>query len=261
MWLEDAERLRKQDLMLRLPMVNTAGTLGFAPNPRKMPFLDNLGAFITNPISRRRRAPAGNRCSLPFEGGFLLHTGLQNPGISRAITLHKARWAGAPLPVIVHLLVETPDTLAEMVRKLEGLENILAIELGLPPLCDPDTLSAFVEAAYGELPAIVCLGLEQTPALLDTLERLAPSAVHITPPRGALPEDDDRIISGRLFGPAIYPIMLHTISAVVKTGLPVISSGGVMTRQEVDALLHLGVMAVGLGSVLWHVDQGCLFVK
>ncbi len=163
MWLAEENPIRKQDLVLEKPFVNAAGMLGFAPDSHNMPFIDRLGAFITNPISRTPRQPAGNRACLPFSGGFLLHTGLPNPGISRVIKQNQRRWASASLPIIVHLLVERPDSLAEMVRKLEGLENILAVELGLPPDCTPDQLKDFAAAASGELPGVVCLGQEQIP--------------------------------------------------------------------------------------------------
>ncbi len=120
MWLDDDLSIRKQDLFLSHPFVNAAGTLGFAPDPHAMDFLDQLGAFITHPIRRRSRVPAGKRCCLPDPGGFLLHTGLPNPGISRAISRYRPAWAGASLPVIVNLLVETPETLVEMIRKIGG---------------------------------------------------------------------------------------------------------------------------------------------
>lgn len=89
MWLSESSSLQKRDLVLSQPFVNAPGTLGFAPDPHRMPFLTHLGAFFTNPISRRPRQPAGNRTYLPFPGGALLHTGLLNPGISRVITKYQ----------------------------------------------------------------------------------------------------------------------------------------------------------------------------
>jgi dihydroorotate dehydrogenase len=219
-----------------------------------MLFLDRLGAFITSPISRASRQPAGNRVYLPFPGGFLLHTGLPNPGISRAIRQYGRRWAGAPLPLIVHLLAERPETVAEMVRKLEGLENVLGVELGLPPDCPPELLDAFVSAAAGELPAAVCLGPEQIPALLPILQELNPAAVHLSAPRGALPGPDGALVRGRLYGPAMMPLMLNAAKDLVDAGLRVIADGGVYEREHAEAFLDCGVMAVGLGSVLWGVE-------
>jgi len=183
MWLNEGTPVYKRDLILEKPFVNTPGTLGYCPDPHNMPFLTHLGAFITHPISRRSRQPAKNRACLPFPGGFLLHTGLPNPGISRAIRQFRRCWENAPLPIIVHLLAEAPGTLAEMICKLEGLENILAVEIGLPPQCDPTLLEALMDAALGELPVILSLTPEQVPLLRSTIETLQPSAVHLSAPR------------------------------------------------------------------------------
>lgn len=254
MWLAEDAPIRKQDLDLAKPFVNAAGILGFAPDPRPMPFLGRLGAFITHPISRRPRQPADNRCCLPFPGGFLLHTGLPNPGISKAIRHYQRRWAAAPLPVIAHLLAETPETVVEMVRKLEGLENVLAVELGLAPDCTPDQLESFWAAAEGELPVAVSLGPEQIPVLLPLVQELNPAALHLTQPRGTLPDGKEALVAGRLYGPAIYPLMLNAARDAVKTGIPVIVDGGVDEKDQADAFLDTGVLAVGLGGVLWGIN-------
>ncbi|MBG0788602.1 MAG: hypothetical protein H0S79_26230 [Anaerolineaceae bacterium] len=247
--------IRKQDLYLEKPYVNAAGMLGFAPEPRMMPYLNELGAFITNPISRRPRQPAGSRCCLPYPGGFLLHTGLPNPGISAVIRQYRRRWASATLPIIVHLLAEEPASLAEMIRKLEGLENLLAVELGLAPDCTPEQLADVMTAAEGELPTVACLSPEQLPVLLPVLKEMNLIALHLTQPRGALPGPDGALVSGRLYGPAVFPLMLSATRAAVKTGLAVIVDGGIDAKTQAEALLALGVLAVGLGVTLWSVKS------
>lgn len=261
MWLNDQQGIQKRDLVLSQPLVNACGTLGFAPDQRNSPILSHLGAFITNPISSRPRRPAANRAYLSFPGGFLLHTGHANPGISQAIARYKRRWAAAELPIIVHLLVDTPATLVEMVRKLEGLENIHAVELGLPLDCDPILLEALLEAGQGELPLIPCISPEQLPLLLGRLIELQPVAVHLTEPRGALPDRDGNIVTGRLYGPALFPVMLGATRTLTQAGLRVIANGGVTTHRQIDAMLDIGVLAVGLGSVLWRVDGGMQLVN
>lgn len=260
MWLDEEKNLFKQDLVLDPPVLNSSGILGFVPDLHGMPYLSGLGAFITNPISHRPRKPAANRACIRYAGGFLLHSGHPNPGITRSIARYQRRWAVAPMPIIIHLLAESPDTLAWMVRKIEGLENILAIELGLPPGCESAALLAFMEAAQGELPVIPCVNPEQAVTLLSTLSDLKPSAVHLVEPRGALPGPDGEIVQGRLYGPGIFPIMLGAARCLIQAGLSVIASAGIFDRWQIDTLLNTGVMAVGLGSALWQVDQETLFL-
>lgn len=258
MWLDEDAPIRKRDLVLTKPFVNLPGMLGFAPDPHSMPFLEELGAFVTNPLSRNPRKPAKNRACLPFPGGFLLHTGWPNPGIHRAITRYKHRWAGAPLPVIVHLLVESPLELAEMAHMLEGLENILALELGLPPNCSPADLKDLLYAASGEYPVLVSLAPEQVPVLIEKLVMVQPAAIHLTGPRGTLPQENGGLVSGRLYGPSFFPLTLSAARTLVASGLCVIAGCGVFDPGQVQALIDLGITAVSLHSSIWQITSAVL---
>jgi dihydroorotate dehydrogenase (NAD+) catalytic subunit len=259
MWLDDDAPISKRDLTLTKPMVNGPGMLGFVPDPHTMPFLQDLGAFITHPISRRPRQPAKNRCYSPFPGGFLLHTGYPNPGLLRVIQNHKRAWAEAPLPVIVHLLAETPEGVAEMVHKFEGLENILGVELGIPPDCSATMLQNFMDAALGELPTVINLNPEVLPILMETLIAQQPTAVHLGPARGSLLDSQGNLINGRLFGPCFFPITLSAARAVVDSGLPVIAGCGVFHPKQVQALLDIGALAVSPHAALWGIGSSGLF--
>lgn len=261
MWLNEDAPIHKQNLVLSKPFVNSAGILGFTPDPHAMPYLDHMGAFITHPISRRPRRPAGNRCCLPFPGGFLLHTGLPNPGVSRAVKRFSRAWAGAPLPIIPHLLAETPGTLAEMVRKVEGLENLLAIEIGLPPHCNATILRDFAHAAEGELPTVISLEPGYLPELLEPLMDLQPAAVHLHAPRGTLPDGDGSIISGRLYGPAVFPLALGAVQNLAGSGLRIIAGGGIFSRAQAQATLNAGAFALSLSAVLWQIDAQKVFFE
>jgi len=255
MWLDEEAPIRKRDLVLTKPFVNAPGMLGFAPNPHTMPFLENLGAFVTHPISRLPRHPANNRCCLPFPGGFLLHTGWPNSGISRTIARHKHAWADAPLPVIVNLLVESPPELAKMVHQLERLENVMGIELGIPPETNANMLREFIAAAAGELPILVGLEPQQLPDLLTTLITLQPEAVHLRPSRGTLPDAEGNLVSGRLYGPAFFPLTLTAAKSVSDSGLSVIAGCGVFRHEQAQSLLEIGAFAVSLHTALWGVDS------
>ena len=75
----------KFDLALNTPIMNAAGSLGFALDPNVPIDISHLGAFVTNPISIRKRTPARGPRLLEFPGGFLLHSGYPNPGLDSII--------------------------------------------------------------------------------------------------------------------------------------------------------------------------------
>ena len=146
-------------LIFPSPLLNAAGSLGFAPDLDGPIDLDLLGAFITKPISARpRKAAKGQRLS-HVPGGVIMHSGHPNPGLSATIRTYSARWAECPIPIIVNLLGGSEDNLGSMVERLEMLENVMAIELGLPWDIAPSEAAQITKEALGELPLIVRLPL------------------------------------------------------------------------------------------------------
>ncbi len=248
----------KTDLFLEKPLTNAAGTLGFSPDLKGPVALDRLGAFITNPISWLARTPARGERYLPFSGGFLLHSGYPNPGIKAAIKQHALRWARSPLPIIVHLLAEDPHTLEQMVQQLEGLPGLVGIELGLPPNIEPGLAYQMAMAAVGELAIIVRIPFEQAcganpdQSLFDALAQAGINALSLAPARGTLPDAQGAPVSGRLYGPAMFPQALAAVMRLSGLGLPFIAAGGVYTSPDIDAMLSAGAVAVQLDAVLWR---------
>ena len=242
----------KIDLNLSKPLMNAAGSLGFAPEARGALDLSHLGAFITNPISLGERSPARGRRYLPFPGGFLLHTGYPNPGLKTAIRRYAARWRRSPLPVLVHLLPQSPQEAAQMVQRLEAVEGIAGVEISLPLHADGQAALAFSQASRGELPVVLRLPLEGATALVPHIASAGLAGISLAPPRGALPLPHGNIVHGRLYGPAIFPLALAVVQALGRSGIPVIAAGGVYQPEQVDALLQAGAAAVQLDSVLWQ---------
>jgi len=119
--------------------MNAAGSLGFAPDARVGITLDSFGAFVTNPFSLRPRLPAAKPEIIEYLGGFLLHTGLPNPGFNSGIKKYASRWEKSDLPIIVHLMADRPEETQRMVQMLEIEENVMAVELGFAPLLADST--------------------------------------------------------------------------------------------------------------------------
>ena len=234
--------------------MNAAGSLGFAPDPHNGIPLDarsRFGAFITNPISLRPRLPAAQPALIEFPGGFLLHTGLPNPGLSAVLKKHAARWNRADLPIIVNLMADRPEETMHMVRMLEGIENVMAVELGFAPLLTDDIILLTLEMCLGELPLFFSLPTEQVLALGPRLIQEGAEAISISSPRGALMNDDSELISGRLYGRSLFPRSLDIVHSAVMIGIPIIGAGGVWTDKDAADMLSAGAIAVETDASLW----------
>jgi dihydroorotate dehydrogenase (NAD+) catalytic subunit len=241
----------KYDLDLKIPVMNAAGSLGFVLDPNAPINLSQLGAFVTNPISIEKRTPARGPRLMTFSGGFLLHTGFPNLGLNRSISEYASRWRRCPLPVLVHLLVQSPPEVSRMVERLEGLGVVMGIELGLPPYSDHGLAADLVSAAIGELPVIARLPLNHACELAPALADFDLGGISLGPPRGALLGPDGRMVHGRIHGPAVFPLALAAVENLVETGLPIIGAGGVYSSLDCEAMLAAGAMAVQLDTTLW----------
>jgi dihydroorotate dehydrogenase (NAD+) catalytic subunit len=126
----------------------------------------------------------------------------------------------------------------------------MAVELGFAPLLAGDILALVVEMCRGELPLVVSLPSEQVLALGGRLLELGAAALSLGTPRGALP-NGEAILTGRLFGPALFPMSLDVVRSAARLGLPIIGGGGVCSQADAQAMLSAGALAVQLDSSLW----------
>jgi dihydroorotate dehydrogenase (NAD+) catalytic subunit len=244
----------KRDIYFSKSLMNAAGSLGFAPDTRLGGSLDSFGAFVTNPFSLRSRQPAAKPTVIEHPGGFLLHTGLPNPGFKAALKKYSAKWSRSELPIIVHLMADRPEETQRMVHMLESQENVMAAELGFAPLLANDIILLTLEMCLGELPLIFSLPVEQVLSLGPRLVQAGAHAISIAAPRGALPSSSDPslLITGRLYGPSLFPQTLEMVHSAAKLGLPIIGAGGVWTKENAEAMLSAGALAVQVDSALWN---------
>jgi dihydroorotate dehydrogenase (NAD+) catalytic subunit len=242
----------KFELTFKTPILNAAGSLGFCPDPYGPVDLSQFGAFLTNPISLKPHPPAHDRNCQSYPGGFILHTGHSNPGFRAALRQNRRRWALSSLPVVVHLLIRRAAEAAEMVQRLEEVEGVMGIELGLPPDVHPDEAREIVQASAGELPLLVRLPLDRAVELAGCVLEMGASAASLGPPRGLWPLSRGGFLAGRLYGPGLFPLSLQIVRTLAKAGLPVIGGVGVYGLEDVEAMLSAGALAVQLDSVLWR---------
>jgi dihydroorotate dehydrogenase len=241
----------KRDLYFSKPMMNTAGMLGYAPNFRDSLPWEEFGVFVTNPISLHPRLPTGKPDLIDYPGGLLLHTGLPNPGFKTVLSKYANAWTRTELSVMVHLMADRPEETVTMVHALEGFENIIAVELGFAPQLADDIIILAVELCQGEIPLVVNLPAELVLNLGPRVANAGAAAVSLAPPRGTLPGKEGALVTGRLYGPSLFPKSLEAVHSAARLGLPIIAAGGIYSVEDSNAMLLAGALAFQYDTVLW----------
>jgi dihydroorotate dehydrogenase len=234
--------------------LNAAGSAGYSPTAC-WPLPEPQGIFVTNPLSRAARKPAATRAVLTFPGGYLLHSGLPNPGLPAVIKKYASHWDRTTMPVWVHLIPAAAYDAAWMVRQLEGLENVAAVEVSLEIDEGLDAAVEILSAAAGELPIIAAIPFNTAGPWIKHLAAAGAAAVTLAAPRGMLNGPTGRV-AGRLYGPALFPLVLAAVTNASRLGLPVIAGAGVWSRAAAEALLSAGAAAVQVDGILWRSGAG-----
>jgi dihydroorotate dehydrogenase len=233
--------------------MNSAGVLGFIPDD-KTPFdLGMLGAFITHPISLRNRQPAKPSRFETYPGGVLLHTGLPNPGLRKALKKYRAQWEMHSRPVILHILAGDPQEMAAIVEQLDGQDHpIQALEVGLTHTT-PENAEAILRAAtLSQLPLLVRVHPYADRELLIALNHSGANAVVMGPPRGILTLTEKTRISGRLYGSGLHPMASYQLERFINAvDLPVILGSGLFSLEDIRGAFSIGATAVQLDTMLW----------
>lgn len=242
----------KQELPLEPGWMNAAGMLGFSP-PVQYWLNEPPQAYVTPPVSAMRRLPAQNRTIIPYTGGFLLHTGLPNPGFNAVLKRYARRWARSSLPIWVHLLAEDVASVQRMTARLEASEGVAAVELSLPVNANVEEKLALLQAAAGELPLILSVPLDQAREawVLHAVE-MGVQCLTISAPRGRLVARDGNLVEGRLYAPGLFPLALEALANWRGKVQNILLGCGVFTARDYRTALAAGADAVQLDAVLWR---------
>ena len=250
----------KRGLTLRGPVVNAAGTLGFAVEAEGIVDFERLGGFITNPITFESRGPANAPNVAATAEGIALHTGIPNPGIKAALrrfTPDGERVFGRQgVPVIVHLAATRPVEVRRAVEWIERVDVVSGLELGLRDDLNASEMTEVVHAARGNVPLIVRLPIDKAERFAPVAARSGADALCVgAPPRWRpTAPSPDLPRSGRLYGQGVFEATLAAVRAVASMSLdtPIVGAGGVIDRARVDAVLEAGAVAVQVDLALWR---------
>lgn len=259
-WIELAPH-HKTGLPISSPLMPAAGVFGYGECYRDLIDDEALGALVTNPVSLRPRTAARAPRIAVHGETFVVHTGLPNPGLKRVLRHYSAAWTRQPLPVIVHLIATTPAEVAESCTQISTTQGVAGIELGLDDGTSPEGAASLIAAAHStsELPLITRLPFEGVERLASAAIQAGTDALTLTaPPRAAVPlpteaEEEIHCLSGRLYGRALFPLLLHRLHTwVPRLSVPVIACGGIATAGEIEACLAVGAVAVQIDALLWQ---------
>ena len=250
-------RARKNSLIVPTPVMPAAGTLGFATSYKGLIDYEKLGALVTNPVTVEAWKPAAGTRMIPLDAGLLLHTGLPNPGLNRVLRRYRKMWAKLPIPVILHLIGTTARQIEEATRLLDEVDEIAAVELGLSEDLEAAEALALVRAAAKmEKPLLVRLPFYECQQLaMPAAEAGADALVMTAAPRGtARDAHSGRLISGRVYGPLIKPMILRMVGRLrrqVPADIPIIGCGGIHSPQDARDYIEAGAIAVQVDAATW----------
>ena len=247
----------KQSLIVSTPVMPAAGTVGFGDRYKALLDYEKLGAVVTNPVTIEPWRPASGTRIVPLDAGVLVHTGLPNPGLSKVISQNRRVWAGLPIPVILHLVGTSAAKMRQAVELVDEVEEIAAVELGLgDDIEEAEAIDLVAEASRLEKPLLVRLPFCECRQLaLPVAEAGADALVMTAAPRGtARDRHTGRLVSGRVYGPLIKPMILRLVGRLrreVPANLPIIASGGIHSPQDARDYMEAGAIAVQVDTATW----------
>ena len=257
------------ELKLKNPIMVASGTFGYAEEFSPYVDLKKLGAIVTKTITLE--AKRGNPPPRVVEtaAGMLNAIGLQNEGMDNFLENKLPYLQRIGVPIIVSIGGDSKDEYVALVKKLDKIRKISAIELNIscPNIKGKKILVSQDKSATFELVSKVRGATDKTlitklsPNVTDITE-IAKSAEDagsdalslINTLYGMAVDIEDKTpklgnILGGLSGPAIKPVALYMVWKVAQVvKIPIIGMGGIMNVDDVVEFMIAGASAVCVGT-------------
>lgn len=247
----------KYSLLVSTPVMPAAGTLGFGDAYARLIEYEKLGALVTNPVTVDAWNPASGTRMIPLDAGMLLHTGLPNPGLSKVVSRYRKYWSKLSIPVIVHLVGTTARQIEQAGQLLDEVDEVAAVELGLSDdLNEADAHALVTVAARMEKPLLVRLPFYECYTLAPVVAQAGADALVMTAaPRGTARDNHSgRLVSGRIYGPLVKPMVLRMVGRLrreISDDIPIIGCGGIHSPQDARDYIDAGAIAVQVDTATW----------
>ncbi|MBK9711651.1 MAG: dihydroorotate dehydrogenase [Kouleothrix sp.] len=242
-------------LALRSRVMAAAGCFGYGVEYARLVEIERAGAIVTRSTTLRGRRVARPPQLIETPAGLLAVGAWPDPGLARVVERYAPQWAAWSTPVLLSIVGERPDEYAAIAAALEGVEGIAGLELHL---ADHTSQAAQIVAAARAatlLPLIAKLppASEGLAALARAVVGAGADAIALiaSPPGLAADPRGGGLVAGRLSGPALRPLALAAVAAVVAAvDAPVIGCGGIATAGDARQFLAAGAVAVQVGAAL-----------
>lgn len=248
--------------ILRNPVLNASGTLGYGKEIERLWRIDTLGAFVTKGLSYKPHS--GNRQPriLDLGYGMLNNIGLQNIGIRRFLDEYLEFFDERRTPVIINVFGFTEEEYGKCVEEIEEHPMILALEINLscPNIKEGGILfgkrpEKVYEVIKG-LKSISRIPLIAKLSPISDVREIACAASEAgadgltlinTIPGAAI--EGDNILLGGLSGPFLKSVALRAVYECSKTvSVPIIGSGGISSANDCISFFKAGATLVQIGS-------------
>ncbi|HET7027941.1 MAG TPA: dihydroorotate dehydrogenase [Candidatus Limnocylindrales bacterium] len=261
-----------QGLRLANPVLVASGTFGYGIEYGDVVEVERLGAICCKGTTLRPRVGNVPPRVTETPAGMLNSIGLQNPGVDAVVEKYAPTWAGWRVPVIVNVAGESVGDYVEVVRRLDGVPGVAAIELniscpnvgrgGLQFAIDADAAASVTAAVRRatDLPLLVKLSpnvADVRPIARAIADAGADALTAINTLSGiAVAPSRDRALLGNVFGglsgPAVKPVALRVVyEAVQAVSIPLVAIGGVTELADVLDFLAVGAVAVQVGTAIF----------
>ncbi|MDD5129765.1 MAG: dihydroorotate dehydrogenase [Candidatus Omnitrophica bacterium] len=266
-------------LELKNPVMVASGTFGYAEEFKSLLDLKKLGAIVTKTITVRPRQGniAPRTCETP--AGMLNSIGLENPGINKFLQKKFSFLKKLGVPVVVSIAAEeTPDEFEVLIKQLEPVREVSAIELNIscPNLQKKRLISQDSQATLEAVSAArkltdKCLIVKLSPNVTSiseialAAESAGADAVSLINTLGGMSIDVKKRVPklgawvGGLSGPAIRPVAVKMIwEAYNKIKIPIIGMGGIMDIDSALEFFIAGATAISVGTANFINPQSSL---
>lgn len=238
------------------PVMLAAGSIGYGEARHRELDTGRFGGVVVGPFTRRSRGGSQPPRMVETVGGFVRRVGLQNRGVSAAVRRHGRLWPRMGCPVLAQVADSESSEAAETVGRLSAVVGIEGFEVLCQPEAGEREFVRLLEAILLEtdLPVLVKLPLSRAATLAPEAVAAGAAGVVVgSPSPGAGVRPDGQTVSGEMFGPGAFPIMLAALLEVKALELPgsLIACGGVHTQQQAHDCLQAGANALQLDSLVW----------